>query len=189
MRLGTREHQGLSRLGAVALIGLYLAAIVIANLTIAWFGAGMAIPNALLLVSLDLTSRDRLHQAWEGRGLVWKMALLITAGSFLSAALDYQALPVAVASCLAFGAAASVDTLAFAALGACPWLIRSNGSNIVSAAVDSVIFLSVLASYGRLPWAILPLLILGQWLAKVGGGLAWSLVLTRRAGRGMCSEV
>lgn len=179
MRLSTHEHSHLSRLGTVALVGLYLGAICIANLTVAWFGAGVVLINAFVLVSLDLTSRDRLHQAWEGRGLVRKMALLIVAGSALSAALDYQALPVAVASCVAFAAAATIDTLLYAALGRQPWLVRANGSNAMSALVDSAVFLSVLASYGGLPWAIVPLLIAGQWLAKTVGGAAWSLVLMR----------
>lgn len=164
------------------LIAAYLSAIVIANLTVAWFGPAVVIVNALVLVSLDLTARDRLHQAWEGKGLAWKMGLLIVVGSGLSAALDYAALPVAIASCLAFATAATVDTVVYSFLGARPWLIRSNGSNVVSAAVDSIIFLSVLASYGMLPWVVVPLLIAGQWLAKAGGGLAWSIILARRAG-------
>jgi queuosine precursor transporter len=163
-----------------SLIALYLGAIVIANLTVAWFGPAVVIVNALILVSLDLTARDRLHQAWKGRNLVRNMALLILSGSALSAALDYQAVPVAVASCLAFGMAATVDTLVYSLLGGRPWLIRANGSNLMSAFVDSAVFLSVLASYGLLPWALVPLLVVGQWGAKILGGAVWSIILVRR---------
>lgn len=162
------------------LVFAYLSAIVIANLTVAWFGAGVVIVNAFLLVSLDFTTRDALHRAWEGRSLVRNMALLILSGSALSAALDYQALPVAVASCVAFGAAATVDTLVYSLLGARPWLVRANGSNLVSALVDSAVFLSILAAFGRVPWALVPLLIAGQWGAKTIGGAVWSIILARR---------
>lgn len=163
-----------------SLIAIYLGAIVIANLTVAWFGAGVVVINAFLLVSLDLTTRDRLHQLWEGRHLLRNMALLILTGSALSAALDYQALPVAVASCVAFGAAATIDTVAYSFLGARPWLVRANGSNLVSALVDSAVFLSILAAFGGLPWALVPLLVAGQWGAKTVGGAMWSILLARR---------
>lgn len=185
MRSRIIEHPGIPRLGAVALIGMYLAAIVIANLTVAWFGVGMVIPNAFLFIGLDLTARDKLHEAWRGRGLAWKMGLLIMSGSALSAALDWAAIPVAVASCTAFAIAAVTDTLIYSALHGRRWLIRSNGSNVVSALVDSAVFLSVLAAYGLLPWIAFPLLVSGQWAAKAIGGLAWSLLLEpRRAGWG-----
>lgn len=181
MRFSTGKYSILPRLGTGALVALYMGAICTANLTVAWFGAGVAaIPNALLLVSLDLTTRDKLHQSWEGRNLVRNMALLIASGSALSAALDYQAVPVAVASCVAFGMAATVDTIIYSALGGRGWLIRANGSNVVSALVDSLVFLSVLASFGGLPWKAVSLLVLGQWGAKTVGGLAWSIILVRR---------
>jgi len=49
--------------------------------------------------------------------------------------------------------------------------VRVNGSNVVSAAVDSVVF-PTLAFGSFLPWVIL-----GQFLAKVAGGAVWSLIL------------
>jgi hypothetical protein len=61
----------------MGLIALYLAAIVAANLSVAYFGPASTIVNAFLFIGLDLTARDRLHDAWHGRGLAWKMTLLI----------------------------------------------------------------------------------------------------------------
>jgi hypothetical protein len=180
MRFSAGEHSSISRLGAGALIGAYLAAIVIANLTVAWFGPAVVIVNAFLLVSLDLTARDRLHQAWEGRHLAGKMGMLIATGSCLSYALAPHAGPIALASFVAFAAAGAVDALVYGALGGRGWLIRANGSNLVSALVDSAVFLSVLAAFGALPWALVPLLIAGQWGAKTIGGAVWSIILARR---------
>jgi hypothetical protein len=149
-------------------------AIILANLTVAWFGPGVTIVNAFLFIGLDLTARDKLHDAWKGRHLWRKMAALIAAGSLLSWLLNRDAGQIALASFVAFAAAATVDALVYHALGRYPRWLRINGSNIPSAAVDSLLF-PTLAFGGFLPW-----ITLGQFAAKVTGGLIWSIVLTRR---------
>lgn len=152
---------------------LYLGAVILANLTVTYFGPASAIVVAFLFIGLDLTARDHLHDAWHGRGLLWKMALLIAAGSILSWLLNRDAGPVAIASFSAFAAAASVDAVAYHLLRRYPRWLRINGSNVPSAAVDSLVF-PVLA-FGGFPWAI----ILGQFLAKILGGFLWSLLFRR----------
>lgn len=166
-----------------SLVGLYLTAIVIANLTVAWLGPSVVILNAFILVSCDLVARDRLHEAWHGAHLRRNMALLIASGSILSAALDWQALDVAAASFCAFALSETADALVYSRLERRGWLVKTNGSNLVSAAVDSVAFLSLLAAFGRLPWSLVPALALGQWGAKTIGGALWSLILMRREAR------
>lgn len=183
MRLSLSEHPIVQRLGQWPVVAAYLAAIVLANLTVAlapptWRGS-VVLVNAFLLVALDLVARDRLHDAWQGRGLLWRMGGLILAGSILSYALNASALPIAVASCAAFASAAVADGLVYAALRRRPWHVRVNGSNLVSALVDSAVFLSLLALAGLLPWAAVAPLIAGQWLAKTAGGALWSLALLR----------
>lgn len=157
------------------LIGLYLAAIAAANLSVAAFGPAASIVNALLLIALDLTARDRLHDAWAGRGIVHKMALLILAGSALSYALNRSAGPIALASCAAFGVSAALDALVYSRLRARPWWQRVNGSNLAGAAADSLIF--PLLAFG---WPPLWWVMLGQFVAKVAGGWLWSLMLRPR---------
>lgn len=151
---------------------LYLSAIVLANLSVAHFGPGAAIANAFLFIGLDLTARDRLHDAWRGKNLLPKMAALIAAGSALSWLLNKDAGTIALASLAAFAGAAAVDALVYQLLGKYPRWLRINGSNIPSAAVDSLIFPTL--AFGGFLWTIA----LGQFLAKVGGGLVWSLLLT-----------
>lgn len=152
---------------------LYLGAIVLANLIVTAFGPASAIVVAFLFIGLDLTARDHLHDAWRGEGLLWKMGALIAAGSLLSWLLNRNAGPVAVASFVAFASAATVDAIVYHLLRRYPRWLRINGSNVPSAAVDSVVF-PVLA-FGGFPWAV----ILGQFLAKTLGGFLWSLVLRR----------
>lgn len=159
----------------------YLSAIIIANLTVAWFGPAVVVINAFILVSCDLVARDRLHEAWHGDRR--KLAALIASGSLLSAALDWRALPVAAASFAAFALSETADTLVYARLERRGWYVKVNGSNVVSAAVDSLVFLSLLSVLGGgLPLAAVPALAGAQWLAKTAGGALWSWVLARRAG-------
>lgn len=154
-------------------ITLYLLAIVLANLTIARFGPAAAYVVAFVFIGLDLTARDKLHEAWHGRGLAWKMGALIAAGSLLSWLINRDAGQIAVASFAAFAAAAVVDTVAYQLLHGRGYLVKVNGSNLFGAAVDSLVFPTI-AFGGLMPWVTL-----GQFVAKVAGGFVWSLVLRR----------
>lgn len=167
----------------LGLIGMYLAAIVAANLSVAAFGPSVAVVNAFVFIALDLTSGDRLHEAWQHNGLLWKTALLIFSGSALSYALARllpSALPpdvvarIALASLIAFGVSATLDRLCYQLLHERTYLVKVNGSNLVSAAADSLIF-PTLAFGGFLPW-----IVLGQFAAKVAGGFVWAYVLRPR---------
>lgn len=162
------------------LITLYLFAIVAANLLVAEFGPSVSVLNAFLFIGLDITVRDHLHERWERLHLWRNMALLIGVGAALSAALNWNSLPIAVASCVAFAAAGVVDTLVYKALGNRARLVRVNGSNVMSAAADSIIF-PLLAFGMPLLWPIM----VGQFAAKVIGGGVWSLVLKEAGDHGL----
>lgn len=156
------------------LITLYLAAIVLANLLVAQFGASVTILNAFLFIGLDITSRDSLHEAWKGKHLVLKMALLIAIGSILSALLNWNATPIALASFVAFAVSGLVDSLIYALLGERSRLVKMNGSNLFSAAADSLIF--PMLAFG---FPLLLPIVLGQFVAKVAGGFIWSIILNK----------
>ena len=146
-------------------------AIVAANLTIVWFGPKVTIINAFLFIGLDLTARDGLHDAWKGKRLWPKMFALIAAGSLLSWILNKDAGQIAIASFVAFACAGLVDAIVYHWLGGYPRWLRINGSNVPSAAVDSLVFPTL--AFG----GFMPLITLGQFAAKVAGGFIWSLVL------------
>lgn len=157
------------------LVALYLAAIVAANLSVAAFGPSISIVNAFLLIGLDLSTRDALHERWQHRHLLPKMAALVVAGSAISWLLNRDAARIAIASAVAFGAAAIVDTVVYHLARRSSRLTRMNASNSVSAAVDSLLFPTI-AFGGFLPW-----ITLGQYVAKVGGGAIWAWILNRVA--------
>lgn len=154
-------------------IVMYLAAIVAANLTATAFGPSAVIVNAFLFIGLDLTARDKLHTAWHAERLVLKMSALIATGSMLSWLLNRDAAQIAIASAVAFAAAGAVDAVTFHLLRRQPSWLRINGSNVPSALVDSLVFPTL--AFG----GFMPLIVLGQFAAKVGGGFVWSLVLNR----------
>lgn len=158
------------------IVAVYLAAIVIANLTIAHWGPQAAIYNAFFLIGLDLTCRDALHDMWRGR-LIRNMALLIAAGSALSYLLGLALGSgpfvgrIALASCVAFGAAAAADSVVYHLLRRRPWYERVNQSNVVGAAVDSFVFVALW------PFGFQFTLAFTLFAAKVAGGVVWSFVL------------
>ncbi len=149
---------------------LYLIAIVLANLSVAAFGPSVIIINAFLFIGLDLTARDQLHEAWRGNRLLPRMTILIASGSILSWLLNRNAGSVALASFIAFAAAATVDAIVYHLMGKYPRWLRINGSNIPSALVDSIIFPTL--AFGSFLWPI----VLGQFAAKTLGGFVWSLI-------------
>lgn len=153
---------------------LYLSAVVAANLVVTVFGPNASVMTAFLFIGLNLSARDRLHASWQGSGLVWKMAALIASGSALSWMLNRDAAPVAIASMVAFGASESVDALVYHAALRWSWMKRANASNAVSAAVDSVVFPTL--AFG----GFLPVIVLGQYLAKTLGGAVWAWLLRPR---------
>jgi queuosine precursor transporter len=152
------------------LIVAYLFAIVAANLSLERWGPTAVIWNAAILIGLDLTARDRLADVWR-RNLARNMALLIAAGSLLSVAVNRDTWRIALASGIAFGAAAVADTVAYQLLQDRPWFQRVNQSNLFGATVDSLLFLPI--AFGVFPWTTM----FAQACAKVAGGVVWASLL------------
>ena len=153
------------------LIAVYIAAMVTANLLVWWLGPWFSPINAFLLIGLDLTLRDVMHD----RLTKWQMLAVVLVGGLITWGCNPSAAKIAIASATAFTLSACADWLAYTLLRRKPWLVRSNGSNVVGAAVDSVIFPTL--AFG----SFLPHIVAMQFAAKVGGGAAWSWLLRKRA--------
>jgi uncharacterized PurR-regulated membrane protein YhhQ (DUF165 family) len=147
---------------------VYATAMILANLSVATFGPSMTPVNAFVLIGLDLTMRDWLHV----RIKPWQMAALIALTGLLTYALNPAAGKIAVASACAFSAAALVDWATFTRLRG-SWMYRANGSNVAGAAVDSLIFPTL--AFG----ALMPQIVLAQFLAKIAGGAIWTWIFNR----------
>lgn len=195
------------------LVGMYLGAIVIANLVVAKWGLNEVADlggfvgqlqvlffTSLLLIGLDLTTRDFLHEMWKDN--LWEnMLKLIVAGSLLSLVVNFflkfvgwDAAPwdvakaIALASTLAFFCAGVSDTLIYQLLGDHERFYRINGSNVVSGFVDSLvfptlawgIFLPLFAGFDMNVASAIDWHITGQMTAaKIIGGFFWAIGIVR----------
>ena len=151
----------------------YCAAMVTANLSVANFGPWVSPINAFVLIGLDLSLRDRLHERWHGPRLWHRMAGLIAVAGLLSYAANPAAGWIALASFVAFVVSGALDAVTYHWLRREPYLVKSNGSNIVGAAFDSLLFSTI--AFG----SFMPAIIALQFVAKVSGGFLWSLIFAR----------
>lgn len=155
------------------MIVLYLLAIVLANVTDSIFGPWMSIVNAFLFIGFNIVARDRLHERWSGKYLPHKIFALIISGSVISWALYPSAAIIGTASAVSFLVSELADTGTYAILKNRSYLVKVNGSNVVSSALDSLIFPTL--AFGGLMWTI----VLAQFACKVFGGFIYSHILRR----------
>jgi len=153
---------------------IFLLAIVLANLSVAYFGPVSTPFNAFILIGLDLSLRDHIHEKWHGNNLGLKMLGLICAGAAITYLLNRGAGMICVGSVVAFAGALIVDALIYQKLFHKSRMVKMNGSNIGSSLTDSVLFPTI--AFG----VFMPWIILFQFLAKVGGGALWAWILTRK---------
>lgn len=153
--------------------GIYIAALVIANLLVAWLGPWFSLVNAFVLIGLDLSLRDKIHDLWEGNNLALKMGGLIATASVVSYAINPATGMIAFASLAAFSLSMVADSVAYQYLKGKDWIVRANGSNIAGSAVDSIVFPTI--AFGGLMIEI----VLLQFVAKVAGGFVWSYLLKK----------
>jgi hypothetical protein len=140
---------------------------VTANMLVWWLGAWFSPINSFLLIGLDLTLRDVLHE----RLAKWQLALVVVVGGAVTWLVNPSAAHIAIASATAFILAALADWVVYSLLRERSWLVRSNGSNVVGAVIDSIVFPTLAFA------TFLPYIIAMQFAAKVFGGAVWSLLM------------
>ena len=151
---------------------IYATAMTVANLSIATWGPWVSPINAFVLIGLDLALRDWLHMRLKA----WQMGFLISGSGLITYLLNPAAGAIAVASAVSFTAAAVVDWGVFIKITG-SWLKRANVSNVVGAAVDSLVFPTL--AFG----VLMPQIIVLQFVAKVLGGSVWAYVIAKLTSR------
>ena len=150
----------------------YLLAIAIANILASTYGPSITIFTSFVLIGFDFSCRDYLQQRWEGGRLWFRMFALIAAGGIISYVINADSARIAVASCVSFSVASGIDAIVFALIGRkVHKFYRWNGTNLVGAGIDSILFPTL--AFG----VLLPAVVIGQYVAKVLGGLFWSVIL------------
>lgn len=147
----------------------YSVAMLLANASVAHFGPSVTPVTAFVLIGLDLSLRDWLHYRLRS----WQMLTLIVLTGLMSYSLDTSQGIIAVASAVAFCGSSLVDWATFSRLKG-SWTFRSNASNVAGAAVDSTLFPTI--AFG----ALMPQIVVMQFLAKVAGGALWTWAVSTR---------
>lgn len=148
---------------------VYVFALVAANLLVATIGPWFSIINSFVLIGLDLTLRDKLHDKWGGNPL--KIGSLIVVAGIISYVLNPSSGQIALASVVAFCLSMAVDSVVYQKLKDMSWTKRTTGSNIAGAAVDSIAFPTI--AFGGL----MPEIVAMQFVSKVVGGFVWTKLL------------
>lgn len=155
-------------------VSIFLVSIVAANLVVQMFGPAVTPIVAFVFIGLDLSMRDKIHEAWHGNQLRVKMFFLVLSASAITYLLNKDAAQIALASSIAFFGSMVADAFVYEKFFEKSKLFKMNSSNAVSAAVDTVLFIWI--AFGVFMWKIM----LVQYLAKAVGGLVWSYLLTRK---------
>lgn len=152
------------------MIAIYISAITVANLLVWWLGPWWSPFNSFLLIGLDLSLRDKLH---DKHGLLTSLGLVASAG-VISFSINPTATQIAIASVVAFIAAGIADAAVYQGLIKRPVMIRMNGSNVAGATVDSIIFPTI--AFG----VLMPHIVALQFVAKVTGGAVWAYIFNSK---------
>lgn len=148
---------------------IYIAALVSANLLVAFIGPWFSVVNSFVLIGLDLTLRDKLHDKWDGNP--FKIGALIAVAGAISYLLNPASGQIATASVVAFCLSMSADSFVYQKLKNQPWEKRATGSNLAGAAVDSIAFPTI--AFGGL----MPEIVVMQFVSKIVGGFIWTKII------------
>jgi uncharacterized PurR-regulated membrane protein YhhQ (DUF165 family) len=150
-----------------------LIAIILSNILVTILGASWSPLTAFIFIGFDITCRDKLHEIWYKKNLLFKMSLLILLGSFISFIINANTINIAIASFIAFSISSLFDSIIYGILFKHKKMVKINTSNIVSSLLDSIIF--PIIAFG----AFMPVIIFGQFIAKFCGGFIWSIVISK----------
>lgn len=152
------------------LAATYVSSICAANALVWWLGPWWSPFNSLLLIGLDLSLRDTIHERCGFTGSI----VLVAVGGAVSYVLNPAAGQIALASVIAFTASGIADGAAYQSLIKRRSAVKMNASNAVGAIVDSLLFPTI--AFGD----FMPGIVALQFGAKVIGGAMYAFLLTRK---------
>lgn len=148
---------------------IYIFALIAANLLVAFIGPWFSVVNSFVLIGLDLTLRDKLHDKWNGNP--FKIGALIVVAGAISYLLNPASGQIAIASVVAFCLSMVADSFVYQKLINQSWEKRTTGSNLAGAAVDSITFPTI--AFG----VLMPEIVAMQFICKVIGGFVWTKII------------
>lgn len=150
---------------------IYVGAIILANMLVLIYGKYGLWLSSALLIPFDFVMRCYFHERWKGNELVLRLGLLIGTAALATYLINSDSLPIALGSVSGFIGANIIAGLIYQALINKPVIYKVNGSDFAAIMVDSIIFQAV--AFGVFD----PVVMFGQTLIKMGGGLLWYWLL------------
>jgi uncharacterized PurR-regulated membrane protein YhhQ (DUF165 family) len=146
---------------------IYLAAFVLANLIVLWYGKYGLIFTALFLIPFDFVMRCLFHEKWKGKELILKLGGLIIVASVLTYFINSGSKNIAIASAVGFISAQIIAGIFYQLTIKKSYFIKVNGSDFFGIIVDSLLFQLIAFSIIDLNITI------SQTILKIIGGLFW----------------
>ena len=165
-----------SRVSSVAAVAMFLGAVVAANMAVAAYGQLALVFTAWVVIPFDMLTRDLLHEKWRGDRLALRMGSLVLTGGLITVAINHASWRIAIASCVAFAMAMTVNSLVFERLIHRSRFVRMTASNAAALlGVGKYAGRYALAAHisGRcpLPDADNARTRMGRWLEPVAAGM------------------
>ncbi len=152
-------------------ISIYLAAFVLANFIVQWFGQYGLIFTALLLIPFDFVMRCLFHEPWKGFELFWKLGLLVATASLLTYWINIDTKAIAIASATGFVSAQLLAGIFYQLTIDQKPIIKVNGSDFFGIIADSIVFQMV--AFGGVNWVVS----VSQIFLKIVGGIFWYYII------------
>lgn len=150
------------------IVSVYILSVVLANLSASYFGIWITPINAFLLIGLEITVRDLLHERINHLQMI---GIVLVAG-ILSYSINIDTQNIAIASLIAVTVSCLLDYAVFKRTKG-SWLKKSNTSNVFSSASDSLLFPTI--GFGTFNVGV----VLLQFFLKLFGGFIWSLAINK----------
>jgi uncharacterized PurR-regulated membrane protein YhhQ (DUF165 family) len=155
----------------VVKISIYLAAFVLANFIVLWFGRTGLIFTALFLIPFDFVMRCIFHENWKGTELFFKLGSVVFIASSLTYLINVNTQSIALGSAFGFIFAQLFAGVFYQLFISKPYWLKVNGSDAVGILVDSIVFQYV--AFGSVFCDITA----GQFILKLAGGIFWYWVI------------
>jgi uncharacterized PurR-regulated membrane protein YhhQ (DUF165 family) len=159
---------------SIVLIPLYLIAFISANLIVKHFGAYGLWFSSALLIPFDFVCRCIIHEKYKGARLIAILFALTVAAAGWTILINFDALNIALASCLGFAAAQVGAGIFYQSNKNKSWFFKVNISDLLAIIFDSIVFQYVAF------WSIDPAVTAGQICIKFAGGLFWYYILFKK---------
>lgn len=155
----------------IKLVAVYLAAFVLANYLVLWFGGVGLLITASLLIPFDFVMRCVFHETWKGIGLILKFGAIVIAASILTYLINRETINIALASSGGFITAQIAAGIFYQLTIKKRFFIKVNGSDALGILVDSIVFQWI--AFGEITFWITS----SQFTLKLFGGFFWYWVI------------